>query len=205
MNKPSKFFVLGCLSPPSCQFCSACCLGEVLCPLQRARWPYMSWPICLRCFCPDTCRASGHPDVTQLLEQSFPPAKISTNPVLRNGVLMSYMSLVRSRWFFFTILVDARMQGHARSEAVRSVIGFGTSTSWYAILPPLPGSKLMASKIPSYAAFKMWSNFIGPMISRSRGDNSKTPADEKSTLSKRQEKLRKRSEKGDPRVRTVRK
>lgn len=106
---------------------------------------------------------------------------------------------------FFTILVDARMQGHARSEAVRSVIGFGTSTSWYAILPPLPGSKLMASKIPSYAAFKMWSNFIGPMISRSRGDNSKTPADEKSTLSKRQEKLRKRSEKGDPRVRTVRK
>ncbi|KAH0840117.1 hypothetical protein J3R83DRAFT_1093 [Lanmaoa asiatica] len=51
--------------------------------------------------------------------------------------------------------------------------------------------------IPSYAAFKIWSNFIGPMIGRSSDKSSEVPPSEKTTLSKRQEKLRKRSEKGD--------
>ncbi|KAF8558782.1 DUF788-domain-containing protein, partial [Imleria badia] len=59
--------------------------------------------------------------------------------------------------------------------------------------------------IPSYAIFKIWSNFIGPMIGRSSDHSTEASTSEKSTLSKRQEKLRKRSEKGDPRVRTVRK
>ncbi|KAF8450307.1 hypothetical protein L210DRAFT_843343 [Boletus edulis BED1] len=59
--------------------------------------------------------------------------------------------------------------------------------------------------IPSYAVFKVWSNFIGPMTGWSSDKSTEESASEKSTLSKRQEKLRKRSEKGDPRARTVRK
>lgn len=43
------------------------------------------------------------------------------------------------------------------------------------------------------------------MIGWSSDNNPDVSTSEKSTLSKRQEKLRKRSEKGDPRVRTVRK
>ncbi|KIJ70494.1 hypothetical protein HYDPIDRAFT_122383 [Hydnomerulius pinastri MD-312] len=59
--------------------------------------------------------------------------------------------------------------------------------------------------IPLYAAFKIWSNFIGPMMGRSSASSSNEDGNEKETLSKRQEKLRKRSERGDPRVRSVRK
>ncbi|KAG6378914.1 hypothetical protein JVT61DRAFT_13199 [Boletus reticuloceps] len=66
-------------------------------------------------------------------------------------------------------------------------------------------AKVDESKIPSYAVFKVWSSFIGPMIGRSSDKSTEESASEKSTLSKRQEKLRKRSEKGDPRTRTVRK
>lgn len=97
MNKLSGTFVLGCSSLPSYRSCSVCCSGGVLYPHQRVHWPYMSWLIYLRCFCPDTWRALGHHDVTRQLEQLFPRAKTSTNPVLRNGVLTFYMSLVRSR------------------------------------------------------------------------------------------------------------
>lgn len=42
------------------------------------------------------------------------------------------------------------------------------------------------------------------MIGRSSDHSTEASTSEKSTLSKRQEKLRKRSEKGDPRVRAVR-
>ncbi|KAH7931296.1 DUF788-domain-containing protein [Leucogyrophana mollusca] len=60
--------------------------------------------------------------------------------------------------------------------------------------------------IPLYAAFKVWSNFISPMLGRSSAPASgNDAATEKETLSKRQEKLRKRGERGDPRVRSVRK
>ncbi|KAN0097260.1 DUF788 domain containing protein [Tylopilus felleus] len=60
--------------------------------------------------------------------------------------------------------------------------------------------------IPSYAVYKLWCNFVGPMIGWSSEEKStEASTSEKSTLSKRQEKLRKRSEKGDSRVRTIRK
>ena len=56
-------------------------------------------------------------------------------------------------------------------------------------------------QIPVYAAVKIWNAFISPMV---LGRSSPVaPADDsngKETLSKRQEKLRKRSERGDPRV-----
>ncbi|KAG0702363.1 hypothetical protein DFH29DRAFT_922043 [Suillus ampliporus] len=58
--------------------------------------------------------------------------------------------------------------------------------------------------IPLYAGYKLWSNFIGPMLGRSSASAAEGGG-EKETLSKRQEKLRKRSERGDPRVRSVRK
>ncbi|KAG2339854.1 DUF788-domain-containing protein, partial [Suillus weaverae] len=61
--------------------------------------------------------------------------------------------------------------------------------------------------IPLYAGYKLWSNFVGPMLGWSRGASSQSAegGGEKETVSKRQEKLRKRSERGDPRVRSVRK
>ncbi|KAI0751429.1 putative opsin [Daedaleopsis nitida] len=60
--------------------------------------------------------------------------------------------------------------------------------------------------IPLYAMFKLWSSVISPMMGFGRGASaapadSDTGAETKETVSKRQEKLRKRSERGDPRVR----
>jgi len=55
-----------------------------------------------------------------------------------------------------------------------------------------------------YAGYKAWSGFISPMVlGRSRGGNANEDDAVKETSSKRQEKLRKRQEKGDPRVRAV--
>ncbi|KAI0824610.1 DUF788-domain-containing protein [Trametes gibbosa] len=57
--------------------------------------------------------------------------------------------------------------------------------------------------IPLYAIFKLWSSVISPMFF-GRSAASAAPeaeAEAKEPTSKRQEKLRKRSERGDPRVR----
>lgn len=59
----------------------------------------------------------------------------------------------------------------------------------------------IGNQIPVYAVFKIWTSFISPMVLGRGGpsepeENAKEPAS-----SKRQEKLRKRQEKGDPRVR----
>ncbi|PCH41367.1 putative opsin [Wolfiporia cocos MD-104 SS10] len=56
--------------------------------------------------------------------------------------------------------------------------------------------------IPLYAAYKLWSKAISPMLlGRSSASESQADAPQK-PLSKRQEKLQKRSERGDARVRT---
>ncbi|KAM5535703.1 hypothetical protein V8D89_010690 [Ganoderma adspersum] len=59
--------------------------------------------------------------------------------------------------------------------------------------------------IPLYAVFKLWSGVISPyFLGRSGGPSAPAEGEAdagKETLSKRQEKLRKRSERGDPRVR----
>jgi hypothetical protein len=60
-------------------------------------------------------------------------------------------------------------------------------------------------QIPLYAIFKIWSNFVGPMLGQSSDNSSSAGTGEKETLSKRQEKLRKRSERGDPRARVIHK
>lgn len=57
--------------------------------------------------------------------------------------------------------------------------------------------------IPLYAVFKLWTSVISPMI-LGRGDDSsltENAPEKESSGSKRQEKLRKRQERGDPRVR----
>ncbi|THV05501.1 putative opsin [Dendrothele bispora CBS 962.96] len=57
--------------------------------------------------------------------------------------------------------------------------------------------------IPIYAVFKLWVSVISPMLlGRSSAPTPTSDGTEKETTSKRQEKLRKRSEKGDPRVKT---
>lgn len=204
MSKLSEPFVLGCSFLPYYRFSSACCLGGVLSPLQRVLWLYMSRPIYLPCFCPGTWKALGHHVVTQQLVQLFRLAKTSTNPVLQNGVLTFYMSLVRSGCIYH--YSDSPMHVGACQ------IGSGAFGEWfwyfYLLVCFIPGFAWVHAddpKIPSYAVFKIWSNFIGPMIGRSSDDSTKVSTSENSTLSKRQEKLRKRSEKGDPRVRTVHK
>ncbi|KAF8221100.1 DUF788-domain-containing protein [Tricholoma matsutake] len=56
--------------------------------------------------------------------------------------------------------------------------------------------------IPMYAVYKLWSSVISPMfLGRSIPQTSADDTSDKVAPSKRQEKLRKRSEKGDPRVR----
>ncbi|KAF7301474.1 hypothetical protein MIND_00712800 [Mycena indigotica] len=54
--------------------------------------------------------------------------------------------------------------------------------------------------IPLYAIFKLWTSFISPMVF---GRSSAPPEEStpQESTSKRQEKLRKRNERGDPRVR----
>ena len=60
------------------------------------------------------------------------------------------------------------------------------------------------AQIPLYAIFKLWSSVISPMFFGRSAAASAAPEGEgetKEPTSKRQEKLRKRSERGDPRVR----
>ncbi|KAJ3741409.1 hypothetical protein DFH05DRAFT_1451185 [Lentinula detonsa] len=59
--------------------------------------------------------------------------------------------------------------------------------------------------IPLYATYKLWASVISPFVigrgSSSQTDSNSKPNTEENGTSKRQEKLRKRSERGDPRVR----
>ncbi|GBE79412.1 DUF788-domain-containing protein [Sparassis latifolia] len=60
--------------------------------------------------------------------------------------------------------------------------------------------------IPIYAVFKLWTSVISPLILGRSGEPSSTDVDDaaaQEASSKRQEKLRKRSERGDPRVRVA--
>ncbi|KAJ7937277.1 hypothetical protein B0H13DRAFT_1945154 [Mycena leptocephala] len=54
--------------------------------------------------------------------------------------------------------------------------------------------------IPIYAVYKLWTSVVSPMLGRSSPVTEDSSTD-KDTTSKRQEKMRKRSERGDPRVR----
>jgi len=54
-----------------------------------------------------------------------------------------------------------------------------------------------------YAVFKLWTSVISPMVlGRSNREPSAESDPAKEPTSKRQEKLRKRNERGDPRVRS---
>ncbi|KAF8528874.1 hypothetical protein BU17DRAFT_80026 [Hysterangium stoloniferum] len=55
--------------------------------------------------------------------------------------------------------------------------------------------------IPSYVGYKVWSSFISPIFLGRSSVTKSDEAEEPSSASKRQEKLRKRQAKGDPRVR----
>ncbi|KAI0040697.1 DUF788-domain-containing protein [Auriscalpium vulgare] len=57
--------------------------------------------------------------------------------------------------------------------------------------------------IPGFVVFKLWGSFISPMLlGRSSSAAEAEDAAPESNLSKRQEKLKKRNERGDPRVKT---
>jgi hypothetical protein len=60
-------------------------------------------------------------------------------------------------------------------------------------------SLTLALKIPTFVIYKLWSVLISPMLlGRSSSVGDEEPR--KEGLSKRQEKLKKRSDRGDPRV-----
>ncbi|KAI6122737.1 hypothetical protein EV401DRAFT_1313323 [Pisolithus croceorrhizus] len=59
--------------------------------------------------------------------------------------------------------------------------------------------------IPLYALFKVWTGLVGPFLWPSSSVPPQDDAKKAETSSKRQEKLRKRSERGDQRVRASRK
>ncbi|CAL1701683.1 unnamed protein product [Somion occarium] len=58
------------------------------------------------------------------------------------------------------------------------------------------------SIIPAYAMYKLWNSALSPLLlGRSASADTTEEGDGKQPLSKRQEKLRKRGERGDPRIR----
>ncbi|KAK0467966.1 uncharacterized protein EV420DRAFT_1685022 [Desarmillaria tabescens] len=60
--------------------------------------------------------------------------------------------------------------------------------------------------IPLYAIFKLWTSAISPLLlGRAAAAGANDVPEEEPAISKRQEKLKKRSERGDPRVRTQKK
>jgi hypothetical protein len=70
-------------------------------------------------------------------------------------------------------------------------------------LGPHSITDITQKQIPLFAIFKLWSSIISPFLkgrSSDIQDSAAAAADDLPT-SKRQEKLRKRGEKGDPRVR----
>lgn len=79
--------------------------------------------------------------------------------------------------------------------------GSGSYTWWYVTHRGVGfSSPDIYHQIPLFAIFKLWSSVISPYLP----GRSSTPEDAQTDhqpTSKRQEKLRKRSEKGDPRVR----
>ncbi|KAF9652103.1 DUF788-domain-containing protein [Thelephora ganbajun] len=68
------------------------------------------------------------------------------------------------------------------------------------------GEKLwwLAAVIPLYALYKIWTSFLRPYLGFGKSSDSadKTENNPPQQTSKRQEKLKKRSERGDPRVQT---
>ena len=66
---------------------------------------------------------------------------------------------------------------------------------------PFLDLNLNVPKIPLYAIFKLWITVISPMILGSKETSTEGSTEKESLGSKRQEKLRKRHERGDGRVR----
>jgi len=122
--------------------------------------------------------------------------------------------------FLYSFLVRA---GTPRRDASGALISPGddlnqaglTEWSWdiiYVTWACQAGSGLLGDwvwwiylSIPLYAGYKLWSSFISPMLlGRSSGAGAVQPEGAAAeSSSKRQEKLRKRQEKGDPRVRAM--
>ena len=110
-------------------------------------------------------------------------------------------------WAHFVVYIWTRwckchVQGHVRLGVGHSGRGSGIFGWWWAaykISLHLWVDSL--SQIPLYAGIKIWNNFISPMVlGRSPAAARTEEPNEKEALSKRQEKLRKKSERGDPRI-----
>jgi hypothetical protein len=96
------------------------------------------------------------------------------------------------------------LQGHVRSSQACSVTDSGGYILSSVQVLCLAHARCAHgnSQIPGFAMFKLWNSVISPMV-LGRGSSSSKPAEdgiEMQNMSKRQEKLRKRQEKGDPRA-----
>jgi hypothetical protein len=63
------------------------------------------------------------------------------------------------------------------------------------------GIEFFSYQIPFYALFKLWTSVISPVFFGRSPAPSEDGDNNKETVSKRQEKLRKRGERGDARIR----
>ena len=110
-------------------------------------------------------------------------------------------------WAHFVVYIWTRwckchVQGHVRLGVGHSGRGSGIFGWWWAAYKiSLHIWVDSLSQIPLYAGIKIWNNFISPMVlGRSPAAARTEEPNEKEALSKRQEKLRKKSERGDPRI-----
>ncbi|KDR83379.1 hypothetical protein GALMADRAFT_235481 [Galerina marginata CBS 339.88] len=115
-----------------------------------------------------------------LIKQGSPRRDPTTGTLISSGEDLSQPGV--TEWCFDILYITWACQ-----------IGSGTFGEWFWWLYMV---------IPLYAVFKLWTSVISPMVLGGglSGPSDSTP-DKEPAGSKRQEKLRKRQEKGDPRVR----
>lgn len=125
-------------------------------------------------------------------------------------------------WCFDVLYVTCKLKDHALHrdlpmnpsnisgvcQVVSAIFGerfwlFYLSVSTHLLLPlsVLPIETYPKYQIPGYAAYKIWTMFISPMVlGRGAASDSEVPVE---PTSKRQQKLKARSEKGDSRVKAT--
>jgi hypothetical protein len=187
---------------PSFRSSFDCCFEGVHFLRPKLQWLFTLWPSSR----PSSCRTISSKLVTQ---DVIPPQahwflteRTSANREWRNGV-STYYTLHVCAVFLQLSTSDACIQGACQ-------VGSGAFGEWFWWLYMIVNSSLILQllrtdsivKIPLFAVFKLWTSVISPLVLGRGSPASADDTQEKGpATSKRQEKLRKRQEKGEPRIR----
>ncbi|KAH9482599.1 Transmembrane protein 208-like protein [Psilocybe cubensis] len=115
-----------------------------------------------------------------LIKQGSPRRDPTTGTLISSGEDLSQPGV--TEWCFDILYITWACQ-----------IGSGAFGEWFWWLYMI---------IPLYAVFKLWTSVISPLVlGKGSGGPAESTTEKEPVGSKRQEKLRKRQEKGDPRVR----